>query len=59
MNTKFKNLPSVSQVLSLIPKNLNIHEKFLTVLIREEIEKCRNFLLNDHEKISREKILKN
>ena len=59
MNTKFKNLPSVSQVLSLIPKNLNIHEKFLTVLIREEIEKSRNFLLNDHEKISREKILKN
>lgn len=55
----FKNLPSVSQVLSLVPKNLKVHDKFLTTIIRNEIKKNRTLLLKKDKELTKERILNN
>lgn len=56
---QFKNLPSVSQVLSLIPADLQIHKSFLAALIRKEIEENRISLSKEPGNVSRENILDN
>jgi L-seryl-tRNA(Ser) seleniumtransferase len=56
---QFQKLPSVSSILSLLPKNIKLHESFLIILIRGEIEKNRKLLSNNHKELTKKIIIEN
>ena len=55
----YQKIPSISKILSSLDNSVTLHEKYLTALINEEIDKIREKIKGGYVLESTEKILEN